>query len=117
MENYRRKKVVGRGAYGTVFLCSKVEDQKEVIIKHIPVEGMTKNDRQATVNEIRVLSMLDHPNIIKYYDSFLQDHAMMIVMEFAPGGTLADLLEEKVRQSDGKIHERLVIHSFMRLLI
>ena len=39
--------------------------------------------------------MLHHPNIIEYYDSFLHDKSMMIVMEYAAGGTLFDLVESR----------------------
>ena len=55
------------------------------------------SDRNSTLSETRVLSMLGHPNIIKYYDSFLSTDGslMYIVMEFAPGGTLFDMIEER----------------------
>ncbi len=46
---------------------------------------MTKDERQAALNEAKVLAMLDHPNIIEYYENFLEDKALMIVMEYAPG--------------------------------
>ena len=44
--------------------------------------------------------MLRHPHIIQYHDSFLHDSAMMIVMEYAAGGTLHDLIE-KARDEEG----------------
>ena len=71
--------------YRTVYLCRRLADKKPVIIKQIPVEQMTKDERQAALNEVKVLSMLDHPNIIEYYENFLEDKALMIVMEYAPG--------------------------------
>jgi len=46
---------------------------------------MTKEERQAALTEVRVLSMLSHPNIIEYYENFLEDKALMIVMEYAQG--------------------------------
>ena len=39
--------------------------------------------------------MLHHPNIIEYYDSFAHEKSMMIVMEYASGGTLFDLVETR----------------------
>jgi len=68
-----------------VFLYKRLADKKMVIIKQIPVEQMTKEERQAAVNEVHILSMLHHPNIIEYYENFLEDQAMMIVMEYAQG--------------------------------
>ena len=66
-------------------LFRRLADKKLVIIKQIPVEQMTKEERQAALNEVKVLSMLDHPNIIEYYENFLEDKTLMIVMEYAPG--------------------------------
>lgn len=66
-------------------LCQRLADKKMIIIKQIPVEQMTKEERQAALNEVKVLSMLSHPNIIQYYENFLEDKALMIVMEYAQG--------------------------------
>ena len=68
-----------------VYLCQRLTDKKSVIIKQIPVEQMTKDERQVALNEVKVLAMLDHPNIIEYYENFLEDKALMIVMEYAQG--------------------------------
>ena len=36
--------------------------------------------------QVKVLSMLHHPNIVTYYDSFEEDGILMIEMEYADGG-------------------------------
>lgn len=56
-----------------------------VILKQIPVEQMTKDERLAAQNECQVLKLLHHPHIIEYYENFLEDKALMIAMEYAPG--------------------------------
>lgn len=68
-----------------VHLCLRKADQKLVIIKQIPVEQMTKEERQSAQNECQVLKLLNHPNVIEYYENFLEDKALMIAMEYAPG--------------------------------
>ena len=82
MENYEKIKSIGRGAYGTVYLCRRNSDGCHVIIKQIPVEEMSKEERVAAKNEVQVLSMLKHPNIIAYLESFVEEKALMIVMEY-----------------------------------
>lgn len=42
----------------------------------------------AVSHQVKVLDMLNHPNIVAYIDSFVQDKALMIVMEYAEGGTV-----------------------------
>lgn len=71
--------------FSTVHLCRRISDSKLIIIKQIPVEQMSKEERLAALNECKVLSMLDHPNIVEYYENFLEDKALMIVMEYAQG--------------------------------
>jgi hypothetical protein len=46
MDAYERIRVVGRGAYGVVQLCRRKADARLVIVKQIPVEEMTAEERQ-----------------------------------------------------------------------
>lgn len=116
MNNYEKIKIVGRGAFGTVFLCRQLNDNKEVIVKQIPIEQLSKIDRQSTLNEVKVLSMLHHPNIIEYYSNFLQDQAMMIVMEYAAGGTLFEYIEEKASE-EIFFEEAEIAHLFAQIVL
>ena len=49
---------------------------------------MSRDERLAAQNECQVLKLLNHPNIIEYYENFLEDKALMIAMEYAPGNIL-----------------------------
>lgn len=53
---------------------------------------LDSSQRQLALNEVNLLSRIEHPNIISYYDSFEEDGLLMIEMEFADGGTLAQYL-------------------------
>ncbi len=45
--------------------------------------------------EINILSWLDHPNIVKYYETYENKDFLYIVMEYCPGGDLFDLITKK----------------------
>uniref|UniRef100_UPI00398F6BD1 serine/threonine-protein kinase Nek8 isoform X1 n=1 Tax=Pristiophorus japonicus TaxID=55135 RepID=UPI00398F6BD1 len=113
MEKYQKIKVVGRGAFGIVHLCLRKADQKLVILKQIPVEQMTKDERLAAQNECQVLKLLNHPNIIEYYENFLEDKALMIAMEYAPGGTLAEYIQKR----NSLLDEETIMHFFVQILL
>jgi len=73
------------GVFRVVHLVQAVSDKSLSIMKQIPVDTMTKEERLSALNEVKVLSILNHPNIIKYYENFLEEAALMIVMEYAEG--------------------------------
>ncbi|XP_078283301.1 uncharacterized protein LOC144608926 [Rhinoraja longicauda] len=89
LAEFEKIHIVGKGAYGTAVLYRKKDDDSLVILKEINMHELNHIERQRALNEVKVLSMLDHPNIINYYDSFEEDGLLMIEMEYAEGGTLA----------------------------
>jgi len=66
-----------------------------LIFDYINSSSQSATDRQMALNEVKVLSKMDHPNIIAYYDSFEKDGILMIEMEYADGGNLADFLAKQ----------------------
>ncbi|WKX89451.1 hypothetical protein Q1695_008813 [Nippostrongylus brasiliensis] len=89
---YERIRTVGKGAFGSAVLYRRKEDASLVIIKEINMYDLDSSQRQLALNEVHLLSRIEHPNIISYYDSFEEDGILMIEMEFADGGTLAQYL-------------------------
>nr|XP_060612648.1 serine/threonine-protein kinase Nek8 [Anolis sagrei ordinatus] len=114
MEKYERIRVVGRGAFGIVHLCLRKMDQKLVILKQIPVDQMTKDERLAAQNECQVLKLLHHPHVIEYYENFLEDKALMIAMEYAPGGTLAEFIHKR---GSSLLDEETILHFFVQIVL
>ena len=48
---------------------------------------------------------MDHPNVIKYYHSFIEHGALYIIMEYAEGGDLHQLMREK-RATESRFKEQ-----------
>ncbi|OPJ73286.1 mitogen-activated protein kinase kinase kinase 7 isoform D [Patagioenas fasciata monilis] len=77
-------RVVGRGAFGVV--CKAKWRAKDVAIKQIESES----ERKAFIVELRQLSRVNHPNIVKLYGACL--NPVCLVMEYAEGGSLYNVL-------------------------
>ncbi|KPP66039.1 mitogen-activated protein kinase kinase kinase 7-like [Scleropages formosus] len=78
------EEVVGRGAFGVV--CKAKWKGKDVAIKTIESES----ERKAFMVELRQLSRVNHPNIVKLYGSC--NNPVCLVMEYAEGGSLYNVL-------------------------
>lgn len=48
----------------------------------------------AAIKEAQIMSQLDHPNVIKYYTSFVEEDHLHIVMEYASKGDLYQVIKE-----------------------
>ncbi|GIY41712.1 hypothetical protein CDAR_428491 [Caerostris darwini] len=94
LSGYEKIRTVGKGAFGTAILYRKKYDDSFVIVKEINMHDLTASERQLAINEISVLSLLNHENIVSYYDSFEEDGILMIEMEYADGGNLAQYLAQ-----------------------
>ncbi|XP_013867294.1 mitogen-activated protein kinase kinase kinase 7 [Austrofundulus limnaeus] len=75
---------VGRGTFGVVFKA--IWNGKDVAIKTIESDA----ERNAFLVELRQLSRVNHPNIVKLYGSC--DDPVCLVMEYAECGSLYNLL-------------------------
>ncbi|XP_069689683.1 serine/threonine-protein kinase Nek8-like isoform X2 [Periplaneta americana] len=112
LEGYEKIRTVGKGAFGTAILYRKIADDTLVVIKEVNMIDLTATERQMALNEVQVLSSLDHPNIISYLGSFERDGVLMIEMEYADGGTLAQMLSRCARRLD----EREILMLFRQIV-
>ncbi|XP_077970155.1 uncharacterized protein LOC120331911 [Styela clava] len=92
---FEKIRMVGKGAFGTAVLYRKKDDNSLVILKEINMSELNSQERQLAMNETKVLKLLNHPNIICCYDSFEENGVLMIEMEYADDGTLAQLLAKQ----------------------
>ena len=64
LHSYEKIRIVGKGAFGNAVLYRRKDDGLLCIIKEINMLDLNANDRQMSLNEVKVLSKMDHPNIV-----------------------------------------------------
>ena len=57
-------------------------------LKKVRLAALSEKEKENSLNEVRILASIKHPNIISYKDSFLDGSTLCIIMEFADGGDL-----------------------------
>ncbi|KAI6221291.1 NUAK family SNF1-like kinase 1 [Aphelenchoides fujianensis] len=85
-------KKLGSGTYGKVSLAYDHKTEREVAVKLIKKSAIeNKQDLIRIRREIRIMSMLKHPNIIQIYEN---KDKIILVMEYASGGELYDYVSK-----------------------
>ena len=92
---YRFTAVIGRGHFGTVRQAYRFNNEAiPFAVKSICKENIRK-DIYLLKREIDILMQVDHPNIIKYYESYEDDKYIHLVMEMCTGGDLLDKISSE----------------------
>nr|XP_041569162.1 serine/threonine-protein kinase PAK 3-like [Taeniopygia guttata] len=96
MENpiikYIQLENIGSGTFGDVCRALNTATGGEVAIKKINLQGLIR--KEADFNELMVMKMNKHPNIVNYLKSCLVDEQLWLVMEYMDGGTLSDVISK-----------------------
>lgn len=95
--NYTVQKKAGVGGQGIVYYAQSAKHNTSVVLKEfvLPVYPDLRVRKKAAERfqaEATMLSRLDHPQIVKFIDLFVEDHRAYVVMESVEGTTLKDLV-------------------------
>ncbi|XP_009878299.1 PREDICTED: serine/threonine-protein kinase MARK2-like [Charadrius vociferus] len=84
--NYRLLKTIGKGNFAKVKLARHVLTGKEVAVKIIDKTQLNSSSLQKLFREVRIMKVLNHPNIVKLFEVIETEKTLYLVMEYASGG-------------------------------
>ncbi|KAG5265945.1 hypothetical protein AALO_G00248110 [Alosa alosa] len=98
-------RILGKGAFGEATLYRRTEDNSLVVWKEVDLNCLSDKKRQDVMNEISILSILQHHNIIAYFNHFMDKNTLLIELEYCNGGNLYD----KIIQQRGQLFTEEVV--------
>ena len=99
---YRVESLIATGGMATVYLGTDTRLDRTVALKIMHAELANDEDFvRRFVGEARSVARLSHPNVVGVYDQGADGRTLYLAMEYVPGRTLRDLLNER-----GSLHPR-----------
>ena len=104
---YKKIKKLGQGAFGAAYEVSDINDNQKYVIKEIQMKEASKQEIDELVKEANILSTINNENIVKYYESFIENDTFNIVMEYCEGSDLQKYINEH-KKNNTKIDEKQI---------
>jgi len=103
IRDYRIISLLGEGGMGKVYLAEDEMLERKVAIKILNPELGNNQELLARFRqEAKVQANLHHPNIVTLFTYFVENNNHCIVMEYAPGKTLKQIIREKGKLSENE---------------
>lgn len=105
---WQQGQFVGGGTFGSVYAAINLDTGSMMAVKEIRLQDpqLIPTIVKQIGDEMGVLAVLDHPNIVRYEGIEVHRDKVYIFMEYCSGGSVASLLEH------GRIEEEIVIQVY-----
>lgn len=108
---YKLIRTLGRGNFAKVKLAEHVSTGQQVAVKVIDKTELNRTSLQKLSREVKIMKMLNHPNIVRLYEVIESDRHVYLVMEYAPNGEVFDYLV-----TNGRMKEKEARAKFRQLV-
>ena len=100
---WQQGKFIGAGAFGSVYLALNLDSGSLMAVKEIKFQEVSglPNLYTQIKEELSVMEVLHHPNVVEYYGIEVHRDKVYIFEEYCQGGSLAALLEHGRIEDEG----------------
>ncbi|KAI8377509.1 uncharacterized protein BYT42DRAFT_496875 [Radiomyces spectabilis] len=111
---WQQGRFIGAGTFGSVYLAINLDTSSVMAVKEIrfPDSSALSTLHKAIKEEMKVMEMLNHRNIVQYFGMEVHRDKVYIFMEYCENGSLGSLLEH-----GGRIEDELYIVDYAYQLL
>lgn len=91
-EEYKIGKFIGQGAFSEVYECECIKSGEKYAVKIINKDIFKKVEKEFVLNEIAILKLVDHPNVIHLKYTYEDRQKIYIVTELIENGDFLDYI-------------------------
>lgn len=92
LRDFEMMQQLGKGSFGTVHKVRRRATQEIQVMKLISIRQLGYRGQQEAQNEVNILASLSHPYVVRYYNSFVENQTLHIVMEYCEKGDLSQIV-------------------------
>ncbi|XP_065834384.1 mitogen-activated protein kinase kinase kinase 3-like [Oscarella lobularis] len=97
-DDWTKGRVLGSGAFGTVYMCHDRNTGRELAVKQVDIthanDMQAQKEVQALETEMEIYRNLKHDRVVQYYGTERTECVLSIFMEYMPGSSIHNLLKE-----------------------
>lgn len=86
-------------------------------MKQIHLAGMSDKEQHDAVREVHIMASLDSPYVVRYFDSFLDEGLLCIVMELCDRGDLSRMIRKQKERLGTPLPEDRIWHIAIQIMI
>ncbi|KAH8582014.1 NEK Ser Thr kinase family [Cryptosporidium sp. chipmunk genotype I] len=122
MDKYYLTNQIGEGGFGECYLIETKKGelkQEKLVAKVVNMSGMTEIEKNKSIQEIKILNIINHMNLVKLVESYTTKNLLCIIMELGEYGSLDGEIEARRKGGKDNIYfaEDEILFIFLQILL
>ncbi|XP_063714547.1 serine/threonine-protein kinase MARK2-like isoform X3 [Symsagittifera roscoffensis] len=108
---YKLGKTIGKGNFAKVKLAKHLPSDKDVAVKIVDKNKLNASSLTKLHREVKIMKMVEHPNIVRLYEVIEERNFMYLIMEYASGGEVFDYLvaHGRMKEKEARVKFRQIV--------